>query len=45
MPGHNVMHHFDKDIVDCVKVRPRNGRAIPWGRFCYGPTTESYAEL
>ncbi|MFI1839769.1 hypothetical protein [Streptomyces olivaceoviridis] len=39
------MHDFDKDIVDRFKIRPHNGRAIPWGRFCYGPTTESYAEL
>ncbi|MFE2693736.1 hypothetical protein [Streptomyces mirabilis] len=39
------IHDFETKIVDRFKVRPHNGRLIPWGKFCYGPTAASYTEL
>ncbi|MEV8062334.1 hypothetical protein AB0P37_39445 [Streptomyces antimycoticus] len=40
-----MAHDFERDLVKRFKVRPHGGGLIPWGRFCYGPTAESYAEL
>ncbi|WP_413098213.1 hypothetical protein [Streptomyces sp. Inha503] len=40
-----MVHDFDRDLVKRFKVRPHGGGLIPWGRFCYGPTAESCAEL
>lgn len=39
------IHDFDSKIVERFKVRPHGERLIPWGRFCYGPAADSYAEL
>lgn len=39
------LHDFEEKLVDRFKVRPHNGRPIPWSRFCYGPASASYAAL
>ncbi|MFB8441187.1 hypothetical protein ACFC7A_19290 [Streptomyces niveus] len=39
------MHDFDPKIVERFRVKPHGQSPVAWGRFCYGPTHESYAEL
>lgn len=39
------MHDFDPKIVGRFRVKPHGQSPVDWGRFCYGPTHDSYAEL
>ncbi|MFB8000145.1 hypothetical protein ACFC4G_46180 [Streptomyces sp. NPDC056002] len=40
------LNAFDDKVVAKFKVQPYGRKTtIPWGRFCYGPTTDAYAEL
>ncbi|MEU5836399.1 hypothetical protein ABZ820_22395 [Streptomyces diacarni] len=40
------LNAFDDTAVKRFKVQPHGYKApIPWGRFCYGPTPESYGQL
>ncbi|UDM05400.1 hypothetical protein [Streptomyces longhuiensis] len=40
------LNAFDDKVVAKFKVQPYGRKTtIPWGRFCYGPTTDAYADL
>ncbi|WP_306333114.1 hypothetical protein [Streptomyces sp. KL118A] len=39
------LHDHDPEITSRFRVRPHDGRLIPWTDFCYGPRHDSYARL
>ncbi|MFE4540256.1 hypothetical protein ACFRKB_35185 [Streptomyces scopuliridis] len=39
------LHGFNPDTVSRFRVKPHGQRAVPWDRFCYGPSEHSYAAL
>ncbi|MEU6820880.1 hypothetical protein ABZ921_09640 [Streptomyces atriruber] len=39
------LHDHDPEITSRIRVRPHDGRLIPWTDFCYGPQHDSYARL
>ncbi|MEU5900331.1 hypothetical protein [Streptomyces venezuelae] len=39
------LHDHELEIISRFRVRPHDGRLIPWTDFCYGPLHDSYTQL
>lgn len=39
------LHDHEPEIISRFRVRPHDGRLIPWTDFCYGPRHDSYTQL